>query len=69
MKYLGEVLGILALGIGAGLGLAYCQQQLRWNPQVVQIGLVAVGLAIGVWAFYIYAKSVQEFQQSLDDWD
>ncbi len=71
MKYLGaigEVLIILALGIGVGLGLAYGQLHFKWNPQAVQIGLVAVGLAISIWAFYVYAKSIKEFHQSLDDW-
>ncbi len=72
MKYLGalrEVLIILGLGVSVGLGLAYCQKVFKWNPEYVQLTLVVVGIAISLWACFVYTKFIKEWTESLDDWD
>jgi hypothetical protein len=65
LKPLLEWIALIALGVGAGLGLAW----LPLERSVKDIGLLVIGSALLVWTVYMAIIAYRTMWSDVNDWD
>jgi glucose dehydrogenase len=67
LRLVAEWAALFALGVALGLALAWAQRAFAIPAAYIQIGPIAVALAMlaaGVWAYVAYARAL-----AAEDWD